>query len=1064
MYSLIEAAIARSRTTMLVMAMVIIAGLIARSVIPVANDPDIDVPFFIITVVHEGISPEDAERLLVMPLEIEMRNVEGVEAMTAFASEGAATLMVEFDADHNLDKAMMDTREAVDRAKTEMPNTAEEPIVTEASVDDFPILQINIVGEVPERMLYNVAMDLREEIEALPDVLSADMFGNREELLEAVIDPNQLEAYSISSEELINTIIRNNRLIPAGSLDTGEGRFSVKVPSIIEQASDIFDLPVRADGDTVVTLSDVATIRRTFKDRTNYARVNGKPTISLQVVKRSDANILSTISSTKEVVEAFRGNLPGKVDVFYTTDQAPFAQGQVTELQGNIFTALGLVMIIVVAAMGFRSGLIVGLAIPVSFLFSLIFIYLLGYTFNFMVMFGMLLGLGMLIDGAIVVTEYADRKMTEGYERRSAYTLAARRMFWPVTASIATTLAAFLPLMFWPGVSGKFMRYLPVTVFTVLSGSLLYALVFGPVLGSLFGKAGSRDKKSMETLKQLEEGDPRTLRSLTGIYAKLLAYASKYAVVTLAITVGVLFTTFWAYGEYGRGFTFFSDSEPKYANVSVRARGNLSVDETNTLVKEIEKEILEVEGIQSLNSTTMLTGQPGRDGGMDRIGRMFLELLDENQRDLTGTEIFEIIRERTKDYAGVSVEIEKMEQGPPVGKPLLIEFSSHNKDLLEPAVTEVVKHMKETMTGIRDIDDSRSLPGVEWKLTVDRAQAAIFGADVSQVGIAVQLITNGVKVGEYRPDRSDDAVDIRVRYPSDARGINALNELKIATTHGLVPVSNFVTKQATPNVDTIQRIDGIPVEQIRANVAPGVLADDKVKELQAWINSQTWHPDLKIEFRGANEEQAESMQFVGVAFMLSLLLMFVLLVTQFNSFYQAFLILFAVVLSTAGVLLGLLITGSPFSAILTGVGVVALAGIVVNNNIVLIDTYNHLRKEHPHLDYVQLIVRTGAQRLRPVMLTTITTVFGLLPLASNLSIDLVNRTIVYGGMLSSFWVPLSQAIVSGLTFSTLLTLVATPAMLALPHQIKHLTQRGKDAFSKRRPQDGKPKLESSSAG
>jgi multidrug efflux pump len=1061
MFAFIDAAIARSRTTMLIMFMVVLAGLIARSVIPVANDPDIEVPFFIITVIHEGISPEDSERLLVMPLEIEMRDVEGIDQMVAFASEGAATLMVEFDANQDLNKALIDTREAVNRAKAEMPSTAEEPVVTEASMDDFPILQVNIVGDVPERMLYGVAIDLREEIEALPDVLSADMFGNREELLEAVIDPNQLEAYAISSEELINTIVRNNRLIPAGSLDTGEGRFAVKVPSIIEQASDIFELPIRAEGDTVVTLSDVATVKRTFKDRTNYARVNGRSTISLQIVKRTDANILSTIASAKQAVEDFRPSLPGRVEVFYTTDQAPFAQGQVTELQGNIFTALGLVMVVVVAAMGFRSGVIVGLSIPVSFLFSLIFIYLLGYTFNFMVMFGMLLGLGMLIDGAIVVTEYADRKMTEGYNRRGAYALAAKRMFWPVTASIATTLAAFLPLMFWPGTAGQFMRYLPVTVFTVLTGSLLYALIFGPVLGSLFGRAGSRDKASMETLKQLEEGDPRLLKSITGLYAKLLSIAARYAVVTMTITIAILITTFWAYGEYGRGMTFFSESEPKYANIAVRARGNLSVDEINELVLEIEQEVLEVEGIQSLNVTTLLTGRPGRNGGMDRIGQMFIELLDENDREMTGTEIFEVIRERTKGYAGVSVEIEKMEQGPPVGKPILLEFSSHNKSILEPAVTKVVDYMTQEMTDIRDIDDSRSLPGVEWKLTVDRAQAAIYGADVSQVGIAVQLITNGVKVGEYRPDRSDDAVDIRVRYPSEARGISALDELKIATKNGLVPISNFVKKEAAANVDTIQRMNGVPIEQIRANVAPGVLADDKVGELEVWIASQQWHPDLKIEFRGANEEQADSISFVSVAFGLSLLLMFVLLVTQFNSFYQALLILFAVVLSTAGVLLGLLITGSPFSAVLTGVGVVALAGIVVNNNIVLIDTYNHLRREHPELDYIQLIVRTGAQRLRPVMLTTITTVFGLLPLASNLSIDLINRTIVYGGMLSSFWVPLSQAIVSGLTFSTLLTLVTTPAMLALPHQLKAGFNKGRDGVNKRMGKTDEPALDPS---
>jgi multidrug efflux pump len=1040
MIGIVDAAIARTRTTLLVMLMVVIAGTVARMAIPIAADPHIEVPFFFIGIVHEGISPEDAERLLVMPMEIELRKVEGVKELTAYASEGSANILVEFDADYDLDQALLDVREAVDRAKPELPSTAEEPFVREETTDDFPIIQVNLVGDaVPERMLYNLAIELRDDIEAIPSVLEAEMIGHREELLEAVIDPSALEAYRISNEALIETIVRNNRLIPAGSIDTGQGRFSVKVPSIIEEAQDIFDLPIRASGDTVVTLKDIATIRRTFKDRERYARVDGRDTISLRVTKRANANVIDTIEAVKQVVERHRPDMPSRVDVFYSQDQAPFAASQVTELQGNILTALALVMVIVVAAMGFRSGLIVGIGIPVSFLFSLIFVYLLGYTFNFMVMFGMLLGLGMLIDGAIVVTEYADRKMTEGFDRRAAYAMAAKRMFWPVTASVATTLAAFLPLMFWPGIPGKFMRYLPVTVFTVLTGSLVYALLFGPVLGSLFGKAGARDAQAMATLKQLEEGDPTRLRSLTGLYARLLAYASRYALVTLAVIVGVLFTTFWAYGQYGKGMIFFSDPDPKFAEISVRARGNLSADEVNALVYEVEREILEVEGIKGINTYTMLTGGPSR-SGFDRIGGIFMELHDENQRDRKGAEIFEEIRSRTADLAGIKVEVQKMEQGPPVGKPIQIQFSSYQRDLLEPAVTRVREFM-DSLPEVIDADDTRSLPGIEWKLTVDRAQAALYGADVSQVGIAVQLVTNGVKVGEYRPDKADDAVDIRVRYPAPDRGISALDDLKVATSGGLVPISNFVKLEPSPNVDTLQRIDGIPVEFIRANVVEGVLADDVVREIGEWLEDQAFPAGLNIEFRGANEEQAESLAFVQGAFLMSLLLMFVLLVTQFNSIYQATLILVAVVMSTAGVLLGLLITQSPFSAVLTGVGVVALAGIVVNNNIVLIDTYNHLRREHPDLNYVAIIVRTGAQRLRPVMLTTVTTVFGLLPLAANLSVDLVNRTIVYGGQLSAFWVPLSQAIVSGLTFATLLTLVATPAMLAVPHQLHAVTAR-----------------------
>ena len=844
----------------------------------------------------------------------------------------------------------------------------------------------------------------------------------------------------VGSEQLLNTMVRNNRLIAAGSLDTGAGRMAVKVPSVIEQASDIFDLPVKANGDTVVTLSDLANIRRTFKDRDQFARVNGSNTISINVSKRLNANLVDTVDQVRAVVESYRTRLPNRVELFYTQDQAPLARDQVTELQGNIVTALALVMVLVVAAIGLRSGLIVGAAIPVSFLFALIFIWLLGYSFNFMVMFGMLLGLGMLIDGAIVITEYADRKMAEGMSPREAYVNSATRMFWPVTASVATTLAAFLPLIFWPGVAGKFMRYLPVTVFFVLIGSLLYALVFGPTIGALFGKPSARDERSRRTLVLLEEGDPTRLSGFTGIYARLLAATSRHAGVTLLATVAILAASFVAYGEFGRGMTFFSDADPSYARVSVRARGNLSAIETFTLVAEVEQRILDIPGIKSVNTRTQTggggseTGMGGSSSASDTIGTMFIEMHEEFERSLSGGEILELVRETNADLSGIGVDVQKMENGPPVGKPVQIQFSADDKTLIEAVVSNVRDYMDTQVEGLRDIEDTRSLPGIEWELTVDRAQAALYDADVALVGVAVQLVTNGVKVGEYRPDTADDAVDIRVRYPSAARGLGALDDLKITTPKGLVPISNFVHRTAVPNLDSIERIDGRVVKFIRANVAPGVLADDKVKEIQAWLDQADLDRRVDVAFRGANEEQADSINFIMIAMVMSLLLMFVLLVTQFNSLYQSALILVAVVMSTAGVLLGLLITNSPFSAVLTGVGVVALAGIVVNNNIVLIDTYNHIRQRHPELDHISLIVRTGAQRLRPVLLTTVTTVFGLLPLASHLSIDFINRTFVYGGQLSGFWVPLAQAIVSGLTFATLLTLVATPAMLALPHQ------------------------------
>ena len=1035
MNALIDAVVNRTRTSVLLMVMVFIAGYASLRSIPIESDPNIAIPFFQVMVFNEGISPEDAERLLVMPIETELRSVEGIEEMTSYATENYGIVLVEFDADHDVDEALIDIRQAIDRARAELPSTAEEPVINEETTMDFPVLQINFVGdEVPERMLYQAALDVRNAVEGVPDVLTAELQGHREEVLEAIINPIALEAYEISGEDLIRTIARNNRLVPAGSLDTGEGRFSIKVPSIIENASDLYDLPVKSSEQAVVTLSDIATIRRSFKDRTSYARVNGRRAISVSVIKRGDANIIDTVRAAKVIVEEIRAELPGKIDVFYTQDQAPFALKQVNELQGNILTALALVMIIVVAAMGLRSGLIVGLGIPMSLLFAVTILYIIGFTYNFMVMFGMLLALGMLIDGSIVVPEYADRRMLYGDDRRLAYSTAAKRMFWPVAASIATTLAAFLPLMFWPGMVGKFMRYLPIIVFAVLAGSLIYSLFFGPAVGAIIGRVGAQQSQFRKNLKAMETGDPRSVPGVIGAYAKVLWWCSRAPWITLFVTLGILIASFMAYSEYGKGVIFYSDAEPQFAFLNVKARGNMSAVEINALVEEVEDIVVNVDGIAAINTWTRLPGGASR-GAADEIGTIFIELLEENDRVRTATDILEEIRLEASQLAGFSIEIREMDNGPPQGKPIEVQFTSYQREMLEPAMEQVRVYM-ESVDGLRDIEDTQSLPGLEWQLEVDRAQAALFGADVSSVGLVVQLVTAGIKIGEYRPDRADDAVDIRVRYLEEYRGIGSIDALKVTTQYGMVPISNFVVREPVANVDTFQRNNGIPVEFIRANVMPGVLADDKVKEMQSWLADQSFDPDLTIAFRGANEEQQESQAFTMIAFGLSLLLMFVLLVTQFNSFYQSALILFAVVMSTAGVLLGLLITDRPFSSLLTGIGIVALAGIVVNNNIVLIDTFNHLRKSQPDEDYIQLILRTGTQRLRPVMLTTLTTIFGLLPLAMNFSIDMLNRTISYGSPLSAMWVPLSQAIVSGMAFASILTLVSTPALLALPYRVQ----------------------------
>ncbi|WP_339672244.1 efflux RND transporter permease subunit [Dasania marina] len=1038
----LSTAISHHRSMFCLLLLVLLAGLFTRASTTIESSPDVTVPIISVQVYLDGVSPEDSARLLVRPMEKELRNLEGVDELIANAYESNAVMIIRFDAEEDIDLALVNVREAINRAKAELPRDAEEPVVSEMSADAFAAIVVTLSGDnVGERQLFQAAQTLKRQFENLAGVLNANMVGHREEVVEALIDPALLEHYQITSSDMANAVFNNNLLVPAGDIDNGKGRFSIKVPGLIESYQDVYQLPLKSTTDGHVILGDIADIRRTFKDPKRYTSVNGKPAITIEVQKRQGVGSIDISEAVRAQVNATRSQLPKNIDIGYVLDQSDYTKKMVSEMQGNILTAMALVMIVVVAALGVRSGILVGFGIPFSLLFAIIITYSIGYSFNFMVMFGMLLALGMLIDGAIVITEFADRKMAEGLSSRDAYIHSVERMFWPVIASTATTLAAFLPVMFWPGVAGEFMRYLPVTVFAVLFGSLFYALLFAPVIGAHFGK-NNMSPGVRSYLQHLESDPPTTLAGITGNYARLLASFVQRPIIVISATLAILVAIFLLYGKYNAGVEFFTESETKYGSATVRAQGNLSAQEIRDLVREVEQRILEVDGVNTLYTAS------GTDGGdsskaKDQIGSIWIELNDPAILTRSTHQVYADIRQHTADMPGIVVNAKGFEDGPPVGKPIQIQLQGFNRDKLLITALFIRQHLS-SMEGLRDITDTTPLPGIEWEMQVDRGLAAQLGVNVLEVGRAVQLVTNGVKVGEYRPDDSDEEVDIRVRYPFDSRGISVLDQLRINTAKGVIPISDFVQRVAKPKVDTVKRINGIEVVTVKSDIEPGVLADHKVKEIQQWLAQQEIDPEVSVVFRGANEEQDKSKAFLSVAFSLALFLMFILLVTQFNSFYQALLILSAVVMSTAGVLLGLLITQATFSVILTGIGIVALAGIVVNNNIILIDTYNHLRKEQG-LNPVDAVIAAGAQRLRPVFLTTATTIMGMLPIALNTSVDLISRTVTTGGEISSTWIPLASAIVYGLLFSTVLTLVVTPVMLVLPSHISKLFQKNKAA-------------------
>ena len=1027
----------RPRTVLTLMLVMVLSGIFSYISIPKEADPDIDVPVFYVSLVHHGISPEDAERLLVKPMETELRGLDGLKEITAIASEGHAGIIVEFNIDVDHGAASSDVREKVDQARSELPSDAEEPVVNELNMSLFPVLVIALSGDVPERTLYNHARKLQDEIEAIPTVLEARLTGHREELLEIILDASKLESYNITQDELITAVTLNNQLIAAGAMDSGKGRFSVKVPGLFNTARDVFGLPIKTSEDGVVTLGQVAEIRRTFKDATGYSRFNGKPSIAIQVIKRIGSNIIKNNIKVREVVKAQTAAWPANVRVDFALDQSTFIFEVLSSLQAAIMTAIALVMIIVVAALGMRSALLIGLAIPTSFLIGFLILALSGQTLNMMHMFGMVLTVGILVDSAIVIVEYADRKMAEGMARRAAYILAAQRMFWPVVSSTATTLAAFLPLLLWPGVSGEFMGFLPLTVIIVLSASLVTAMIFLPVLGSLFGKsiANKDDIAAARKLSGAAHVDYSEIGGLSGRYVRALQRIIQHPGVVIITTIAILFSVFWAFGRFNNGTEFFVDTEPEQAIIFVSARGNLSAAEELALVRKVENKILRTSGIKAVFTTTGKGGGGPElgtgvsDAPTDQISMITVELADYNTRR-AGDDILADIRQRVAPIAGIKVEVRKREDGPPTGKDLRLQISGSDRLVIEKVTAQVRAHLETGMTGLRDIEDSRPLPGIEWELNVDRREAGRFGTNISSVGAMIQLITNGILIGKYRPDDSDDEVDIRVRLPKGERTIDQLDRLRIRTPNGMVPLANFVTREAKPRVNTIERKDGRFSMTVKANVVEGVLGDDKVKELDGWLKDQAWPKGVNFRFRGADEEQKEAGAFLKKAMVAALFIMFIILVTQFNSFYQALITLSTVVLSIVGVLIGLMVTGQTFSIIMTGTGVVALAGIVVNNSIVLIDTFNRLK--HGGISSIDAALRACAQRLRPVLLTTITTVCGLLPMALQINMNFFDRSIQIGSVTSIWWVQLSTSIIFGLTFATLITLVLTPTLLAAP--------------------------------
>ena len=1124
MTGIIDWASQRARMILALIIASLAAGIFSYTGLPKEGEPDIEIPALFISVVFPGISAADSETLLVRPMETELADLDGLKKMTATAAENYAGLALEFEFGWDKAKTMADVREAMNSAEALFPNGAEKYSINELNFSEFPIIIVNLTGDVPERTMTRVATKLQEEIEAMDAVLEAVISGNRDEMVEVTIDPLRLESYNVTAGELINVVQNNNQLIAAGEVDSNQGTFSVKIPSSFNEAQDIYDLPVKTNGDRVVTLGDLAKIKLTFVDRAGTARFNGENTVALQVVKRKGFNLIGTAKDVRSLVEKesqnWPTNLKAAVDVGTSNDQSRVVDSMVRQLEGSVLTAIALVMIVVLTSLGTRAALLVGFSIPTSFLLCFVLLGLMGVTISNIVMFGLILAVGMLVDGAIVVVEYADKRISQGTGPMKAYVEAAKRMFWPVVSSTATTLCAFLPMLFWPGVPGQFMGMLPVTLIFVLSASLIVALIYLPILGGVSGRLSRFFENSSDWLRNvlpwfirlllvpvivlslffsiLQVVNPNLLlsiepdklgpmaslpgvamfiasafmasivlgsveirkrqknvqagyrRTLFGYFIKFIAGNPVMPLIAIAGVIAFTSFIFTTFGKNNYGVEFFVEGEPEQAIVYVKARGNLSLTEKDILVRQAELIVNAHPGVESVFSFAGAGGlnqnTAGASAPKDTIGQIQLETIPwENRRgnsDLDGNKIIAELSNALSALPGIEIEILELERGPASPKPVHLRLKGENwNDLLN--TTAQMRSIFDQTEGLIQVEDTRPLPGIDWQIDVDVEKAGRYGADVATVGAMIQLVTRGILLDTMRVDSSDEEIEIRVRLPEEDRFLSTLDNLKVRTADGLVPLSNFISRKPVAKLAEINRIDQKRYFDIKAGIEPNlkrtVISDDGIESevfinaneriafLTNYLQENPLPPGISWEWTGDQADQAESQAFLSSAFAAALVLMFIILLSQFNSFYNSFVVLIAVVLSTVGVLIGMLVMQQPFSIIMTGTGIVALAGIVVNNNIVLIDTYQELSR---YLPKVEAIIRTAEQRIRPVLLTTITTMAGLAPMMFGLGLDFVNGGYSVDSPTALWWKQLATAVVFGLGTATMLTLVFTPALLA----------------------------------
>ena len=1108
-----------NRTSVFILVViVVILGLSAYLTLPRESSPDISIPLVIVSTPYFGVSPEDIETLITQKIEKEINAISEVKEITSSSFEGYSLIRVEFESGYDIDQAVQKVRDKVNKAEPDLPPDVDKPNIVEINFSEFPILTINVAGPYSLSKLKDVAEDLQDEIEKIEGILSVKINGGLEREVHVDVDINKLNHYNVRFDDIITAISDENRTIPGGTIDVNNSSFMVRVPGEFKEPYSIDNIIVKLKNGAPIYVKDLAKVSYGFKDNNTYARLNGENAVSLDVSKRVGENIIQIADQVKKIVKQKSEELPSDLKLYVTTDQSKDIKRIVHELENNIFSGLFLVVLVLFFFLGIRNAFFVAIAIPLSMLMSFFILQAMDVTLNMVVLFSLILALGMLVDNAIVIIENIYKFLEEGHSLVEAAKLGTREVAWPVFTSTMTTVAGFFPMLFWPGVVGDFMMYIPLVLITTLLSSLFVALIINPVFASVMMKLEHPDEKP-ETLFQkliqpfnrithffvdqmlplilkyyekilnLSLGPVRApdqkvnRRNKLGILSALLflfitsglseALPALLAVV-FAIILGVLiilvftnsklrvlwgtilllFSITQIYALFDHGVEFFPKTQPPRIFISLEAPSGTSLDMSNKIVREIEKKFKQFNS-KDIKDVVAVVGASSNpfDGGSSTPNKstITIQYVDYENRDQSSLITTEQIRNMVVKTAGADVLVKQQEMGPPVGQAINIEITGDDYRILGDLASKVRERIKD-VPGVVDLKDDFDVGKPEYRIEIDREKAALYGMNTGLIANTIRTAINGATASKYRV--GEDEYDITVRLQENQRSsLTSLQNLKIiyndkkgnTLSVPLISIAN-ITRSKGPGA--IRRKDLKRVITVSANAGEDFNANDVLDNVKERLTDFQLPKGYYLDYTGQNKEQAKASAFLGKAFGIAILLIFLILVIQFNSLSQPLIIMSAVVISLIGVFLGLIVYQMAFGIIMTGIGVISLAGVVVNNNIVLIDYINVLRRRG--FDRREAIIRAGLRRFRPVTLTAITTILGLIPLTFGFGFDIYSFSFTASGQSAEFWKSMGVAVIFGLAFATVLTLVIVPTFYSTLDDLVNVTRRFMKVYFKKR--------------